>query len=79
VLQERVAKELGVEVGTYTHRSNSMHCYEKDFPLLANYVKAIGERQSDDLTYDYHDGWDEMMESEIPAIMQLIEDLKNNN
>jgi thymidylate synthase len=77
VLQEKVAKELGVETGTYTHRSNSMHCYEKDFPLLANYVKAIGERQSDDLTYDYHDNWDEMMESEIPAIMKMMEDLKH--
>jgi thymidylate synthase len=79
VLQERIAKELGVEVGTYTHRSNSMHSYEKDFPLLANYVKAISERQTDDLTYDYQDGWDEIMESEIPAIMKLIEDLKSNN
>jgi thymidylate synthase len=79
VLQASVSMDLGVEAGTYTHRSNSMHCYEKDFPLLANYVKAIGERQSDDLTYDYHDNWDEMMESEIPAIMKMVEDLKQNN
>jgi thymidylate synthase len=79
VLQEKIAKELGVETGTYAHRSNSMHCYEKDFPLLANYVKAIGEKPIEDLTYDYHDCWDELMESEIPAIQKLVEDIKRNN
>jgi thymidylate synthase len=77
ILQEKIAKELDVGVGTYTHRSNSMHCYEKDFLLLANYVKAIGEKPSEDLTYDYHDCWDELMESEIPAILKLVEDIKH--
>ena len=31
VLQERLAVQLGIEAGSYTHRSNSMHCYEKGF------------------------------------------------
>jgi thymidylate synthase len=38
MLQKRIADELGVEVGTYTHRANSFHCYEKDFALLDSYV-----------------------------------------
>ena len=77
MLQEKVAMELGVAVGTYTHRSNSMHCYEKDFPLLQNFVKAINEKQIEDLTYNYKDDWDEIMIAEIPNINKLVEDLKN--
>jgi thymidylate synthase len=75
-LQERLAKELKVGVGTYTHRSNSMHCYEKDFNLLKNYVKAINEKPVEDLTYAYKGDWDEIMEAEIPNIMKLAEELK---
>ena len=76
-LQEKVAAELGVEVGTYTHRSNSMHCYEKDFPLLANFAKAVSEKPLDDISYHYKDDWDELMLSEIPGIQKLVEELKN--
>ena len=78
-LQEKVAGCLGVQLGTYTHRANSMHCYEKDFPLLKNFVKAIKEKQPEDLTYNYKGDWDEMMEEEIPAIVKLVEELKSNN
>ena len=76
MLQEKIAGELGVKVGTYTHRSNSMHCYEKDFPLLQNFVKAINEKQIEDLTYNYKDDWDEIMNAEIPNINKLVDDLK---
>ena len=79
MLQEKVAGELGIEAGTYTHRSNSMHCYEKDFQLLKNFVKAIAEKQSEDLTYSYRGDWDEIMEAEIPNILKLVEDLRHNN
>ena len=77
MLQEKVAGELGVPVGTYTHRSNSMHCYEKDFQLLKNFVKAIGEKLPEDLTYNYRGDWDEIMEAEIPGIRKLVEELRN--
>jgi hypothetical protein len=40
-LQEKVAAKLGVGIGSYSHRSNSMHAYEKDFPLIEGYVKRI--------------------------------------
>jgi thymidylate synthase len=75
-LQEKIAGELGVGIGTYTHRSNSMHCYEKDFQLLKNYVKAIGGKSIEDLTYNYRGDWDEMMSAEIPGILKLVEELK---
>jgi len=77
-LQEKVAGELGVEIGTYTHRSNSMHCYEKDFQLLKNYVKAIGEKPSEDLVYNYKGDWDEIMDAEIPGINKLVEELRKS-
>ena len=76
MLQEKIAGELGVEVGTYTHRSNSMHCYEKDFQLLGNFAKAIEEKPAEDLSYNYLGDWDEIMKAEIPGIFRLVEDLK---
>ena len=71
-LQEKIADELGVEVGTYTHRSNSMHCYEKDFDLIAGYIKGINERPVENLTYNYEEDFKEMMEEEIPSIMKMV-------
>jgi len=75
-LQKSIAGKLGVEAGTYTHRSNSMHCYEKDFPMLENFAKAIREKPGDDLCYNYIGDWDEIMQAEIPGIMELVEELK---
>ena len=78
MLQEKVARELGVETGTYTHRSNSMHCYEKDFQMLKNFVKAIEEKPVEDLIYNYRGDWDEIMNAEIPGIWKLVEELKGS-
>jgi len=75
-LQERIAAELGVGVGTYTHRSNSMHCYEKDFDLIAGYIKGMNERPVEDITYDYEDFFKEIMQEEIPSIMKMVEEQK---
>jgi len=75
-LQERIAGELGVDVGTYTHRANSFHCYERDFKLLDGYVKRIGS--DDELTFDYIDEWQEDMEDAIPIIMERIDELKKH-
>ena len=69
-LQKRIADELGLPVGTYTHRANSYHCYEKDFPLLEGYVKRIQSAEDDeDITYEYEDGWKEVMDDEAPEIL----------
>jgi thymidylate synthase len=75
-LQEKAARELNLETGTYTHRSNSMHAYQKDFGLLASYVKRI--KNGDDLTYPYRDYYRELMEETIPGIREMVEGLKRD-
>ena len=76
-LMERIASELGVSVGTYTHRANSMHCYEKDFALIEGYIKGINERSFEDLTYNYEGFFKDAMAEEIPAIQDMINDQKS--
>jgi thymidylate synthase len=76
-LQEKIAKELSVEIGSYTHRANSMHCYEKDFKLLEGYIKGIKERP-EDLTYEYEGFYKDLMEEAIPEIMKNVEELKTH-
>lgn len=78
MLQKRIADELGVELGTYTHRANSFHCYAKDYPLLEGYVKRIrAAKDADDITFDYAGDWDEQMEDAKPEIAKMVEELKN--
>lgn len=79
MLQERIANELGVEVGTYTHRANSFHCYERDYGLLDGYCDRITNSSLDDMTYSYIGEWDEFMEASKPEIAQMVEELKNRN
>lgn len=74
MLQKRIADALGVEVGTYTHRANRFHCYEKDLALLHGYVHRI--LSNEDMTYDYADEWELMMEDEKPAIEAAVRVLK---
>ena len=72
-LQEKVASELGVEVGSYTHRSNSMHAYEKNFDLLKGYVDKIrGAEDIDDISYDYEEDFKDMMEEYDDEIMETV-------
>lgn len=75
-LQKKLADELGVGVGSYTHRANSFHCYEKDFELLEGYTRRIRESDEEDVTFDYVDGWDELMEDARPDIFKQVEELK---
>ncbi len=75
MLQKRIADELGVTVGSYTHRANSFHCYEKDFSMLDGYVRRM--RSGEELTYFYEGEWSELMEEEKPSIAAMIEELKN--
>ena len=86
MLQKRIADELGIEVGTYTHRANSFHVYEKDYDLLKGYVYRIrncyddAKFDIDEITYEYdgEDGWKEIMDDAIPDILSKVERLKNN-
>jgi thymidylate synthase len=73
MLQKRIADELELPMGSYTHRANSFHCYEKDFPMLAGYIRRM---DSDEVTYDYVGDWEEMMAEARPEIAAMVEELK---
>lgn len=74
MLQKRIADELGVDMGSYTHRANSFHCYEKDFPMLRGYIRRMSE---DEITYDYAGDWEELMKEAQPEIAADVEKLRN--
>ena len=76
MLQKRIADELGYEMGTYTHRANSFHCYAQDYKMLAGYVRRYlcGEKT----TYDYVGEWDELMEEAKPDIAAMVEELRSH-
>jgi len=76
MLQKRIADTLGVKMGTYTHRANSFHCYEKDIPTLKSYVDKINKFNLEDLTYHYEEDWKWQMEEELPKIMEKVQKLK---
>ena len=76
MLQKRVADTIGVEMGTYTHRANSYHCYERDFGMLHGYYKRIYNEDPDDLTYSYWDDWKLLMDDAKPEIANKVETLK---
>ena len=85
LLQKRIADELEVPVGTYTHRANSFHCYERDFELLDKYVERIKNAEfrkslgleDDSTVFRYDTEWKELMEAEQEDIKQTVEFLKH--
>ncbi|NLC68488.1 MAG: hypothetical protein GX754_06820 [Clostridiaceae bacterium] len=76
MLQKKVADELNKSMGTYTHRANSFHCYERDLKLLESYVKSI--EKGENITYEYESFYKELMEESRPEIEKKVLQLKNN-
>lgn len=76
MLQKRIADELGYEVGTYTHRANSFHCYAADYGMLDAYVDRCFS--GEETTYDYEGEWDELMEEAKPDIAAMVEELRSH-
>ena len=77
MLQKKIADELCVGVGTYTHRANSYHCYERDFGMLDGYCSRIDNCHSkDEITYSYYDDWAEQMEEARAEIADKISALR---
>ena len=72
MLQKYAADKLGIEVGSYTHRANSYHCYEKDFKLLEQYVDGIKNKPLEELTYSYENYYKELMEESIDEINEVV-------
>jgi thymidylate synthase len=71
-LQERIAGELGVGVGSYSHRSNSMHAYEKNFAMLDSFVQKIKTQPADELVYDYEGFFKDMMLEYDEEIAEMV-------
>jgi thymidylate synthase len=76
MLQKRIADALGVPVGSYTHRANSFHVYERDYDMFDGYVRRI--KSGGELAYDYVGEWDELMEDAMPEIAKMVEELKTH-
>lgn len=76
MLQKYIADCLYIDVGTYTHRANSFHCYARDFGTLEAYADKIAHMDIEDLTYNYKGEWDEMMAEARPEIARMVEELK---
>lgn len=79
MLQKKIADELYVRVGEYTHIANNYHCHEKDIPTLENYCKRIKkdyQQDTDDSSYNYKGCWDMLMEAEKPAIAEMVAEQK---
>ena len=73
MLQKRIAGDLGVAVGSYTHRANSFHVYERDYDMFDGYIRRI--KSGGELAYNYIGDWDELMEDAKPEIAKMVEDL----
>jgi thymidylate synthase len=43
IFQEMLANEFGIDVGTYTHISNSLHIYERHFDMVKNILEHTEE------------------------------------
>ena len=76
MLQKSIADKLGVKVGSYTHRANSYHCYEKDFKLLEQYINGIKNKPLEEITYNYKDYYKELMEECIGDIKNAVKVVK---
>jgi len=76
MLQKSIAEKLGVGVGSYTHRANSYHVYEKDFALIEQYVDGIVNKSIEEITFDYEENYKELMEESISDILKMVKTLK---
>ena len=78
MLQKEIADKLGVEVGAFTLRANSFHCYESEFENLENYVKKIEKVGYTDksITFEYKGNWDKKMEDSREVIAEKVRKLR---
>ena len=75
MLQKRIADAIGVSVGSYTHRANSYHVYERDYDMFDGYIKRI--KGGGELAYYLEGDWDGQMEEAKAEVAQMVEKLKS--
>ena len=74
MLQKRIAEAVGVPVGTYTHRANSFHVYERDYDMFEGYVRRV--KSGGELAFDYAGDWEDLMEEAKAGIAAMVEELR---
>ena len=72
MLQKYIASQVGVPMGSYVHRANSFHCYQKDFALLEQYADGITKKPVADITYNYEEFYKGLMDESVPDIMKMV-------
>jgi thymidylate synthase len=75
-LQRKIAKDLNLPVGSYTHTAHSFHAYERSFPVLEKYVEDIQSKPFGDVTFEYEGFYKDLMQEAIPQIMKTVDTLK---
>lgn len=80
LLQNKIAEELGVGIGSFVLRANSFHCYERDYDLLEGYVSRISNADSPlSIAYEYASDWKPEMESYTNTILENVESLQKRD
>ena len=68
-MQENIADQLGVPVGTYSQTSNSMHVYQQNFEMFSAFARKVAHEPIEELTYYYEGFFKEMMDAERDGIL----------
>jgi thymidylate synthase len=74
LLQEVVARSLGVELGTYKHAVGSLHLYEKDIDKAKQYIKEGWQEKIQMPAMPKGDPWDS-----IEKVISIESDIRNGN
>lgn len=75
MLQRGLSKQLGVSVGTYTHRANSYHAYKKDWATLDSAANKIWANKAP--TFNYVGDWEDQMVEERINVDIFVENRRN--
>ncbi len=77
--RKKAADGPGVPAGSYTHRADSYHAYEKTFRMPEQYAGAIRTKPIGELTDEYEGFYKEMTEESVPGILAAVEKLKEQS
>ena len=75
MIQKRIADTLGLPIGSYTHRANSFHVYERDYEMFDGYIRRI--KSGGELSFHFEGDWDEQMEEAKPEIAEMVQELRS--
>ena len=73
-LQELMAAELGVELGTYKHFTSNMHIYEKDIEVINNILNENAENVE---TYKFFGIPADFRQKDLPILLEIEQDYFN--